>query len=111
MLKDIPFYGKDHEYAYKNIDEFLDIANYFNVPNVPCKSVLMRMILVTFKGAAKNWLNSIAPGAIHTWANHQDEFIQQFSPPSKVSSKILLTFIKKMASLYVKLRKDARDCS
>ena len=35
QLKDIPFYEKDHEDAYKHIDEVNDIANYFKIPNVP----------------------------------------------------------------------------
>lgn len=34
MLKDIPLNGKDHEDAYGHIKDVLDIANYFNVPNV-----------------------------------------------------------------------------
>lgn len=34
-LKDIPFYGKDHEDAFKNLDEVNDIVDYFNTPNTP----------------------------------------------------------------------------
>lgn len=34
MLKDITFFGKNHEVVYKNIKEVLEIENYFNVPNV-----------------------------------------------------------------------------
>lgn len=41
MLKDIPFYWKDHEDAYKHIGEVLDIVNYFNVPNVSHDVVLL----------------------------------------------------------------------
>ena len=48
-LKDIPVYG----IAYKHIDEVNDIADYFNIPNVPCETVLFRMLPITFKGEAK----------------------------------------------------------
>ena len=33
-LKDIPFFGTDHEDAFKHLDEVNDIADHFNVPNV-----------------------------------------------------------------------------
>ena len=52
-LKDIPFYGKDHEDAFKHLDEVNDISDYFNVPNVNRNTVLLRMLPITFKGAAK----------------------------------------------------------
>lgn len=35
MLKDIPFYAKDHEDTYKHIDEVNDIAAYYNFLDVP----------------------------------------------------------------------------
>lgn len=53
MLKDIPFFGKDHEDAFKHIDEVLYIANYFNVLNVNRDAVLLRMLLVMLTGDAK----------------------------------------------------------
>lgn len=61
----------DHEDAYKHIDEVLDIENYFNGPNVSHSSMLFRMLLVAFKGVEKDWLKSLAAGAIWTWANHR----------------------------------------
>ena len=54
QLKDIPFYGKDHEDAYNHIDEVNDIVDYFNIPNVPHKTVLLRMLPITFNGVAKD---------------------------------------------------------
>ena len=78
QLKDMPFYGKDHEDAYKHIDEVNDIADYFNIPNVPRETVLLRMLPVTFKGATKDWLKSLPPGSITTWAKMREEFIDQF---------------------------------
>ena len=59
QLKDIPFYGKGHEDAYKHIDDVNDIVDYFNIPNVPHETILLWMLPVTFKGAAKDWLKSL----------------------------------------------------
>lgn len=75
MLKDIPFFGKDHEDMLYHIDEVKDIANYFNVPNVSREAVLIRMLLVTFIGDAKFWLKSLAPGAITTWTNIREALL------------------------------------
>ena len=47
MLKDIPFFGKDHEEAGKHSEEDWDITNYFNVSNANRDVILLRMLLVT----------------------------------------------------------------
>ncbi|XP_023748419.1 uncharacterized protein LOC111896683 [Lactuca sativa] len=85
QLKEISFYGKDHEDVYKHLEEVNDIADYFNFPNVARDTVLLRMLPITFKGAAKDWLKSLPPGSITTWAKMKEEFIDQFCPPSKIS--------------------------
>ncbi|XP_023741082.1 uncharacterized protein LOC111889173 [Lactuca sativa] len=84
-LKEVPFPGKDHEDAYKHLDEVNEIAGYFNIPNVPRETVLLRILPVTFKGAAKDWLKALPPGAVTTWARMHELFLEQFCPPSKVA--------------------------
>ncbi|XP_052627065.1 uncharacterized protein LOC128133603 [Lactuca sativa] len=85
LLREIPFTGKDHEDTYKHLDEVNDVADYFNVPNVPRETQLLRMLPVTLKGAVKDWLKSLPPETITTWAQLKEEFIDQFCPPSKIS--------------------------
>ena len=53
-LKDVPFYGQNHEDAYKHLDEVNDIADYFNVPNIRRETALLRMFPITFKAAARD---------------------------------------------------------
>lgn len=86
MLKDIPFFGKNHEDAYKHIKKVLAIENYFNGLKVSKDVVLLRMIPITLKDAEKDRLESLAPGAITTWDSMKEEFIKQFTPPLKVAS-------------------------
>ncbi|XP_023748920.2 uncharacterized protein LOC111897203 [Lactuca sativa] len=76
--------GLDHEDAYKHLDEINDIVDYFNVPNVPREIVLLRMLSVTFKGAAKDWLKALPLGVITTWAQVRKQFLEQLCPPSKI---------------------------
>lgn len=68
MLKDIPFFEKDHEGVYTHIDKVLDIADYFNIPNVTKDVTILPFLPVTLKDAVKNWLKSLPHGAITTWA-------------------------------------------
>lgn len=84
-LKYILSYGKDHEDAYTHIDEVNDIADYFNILNVPRETVLLRMLPVTIKGTIKDLLKSLPPGTITTLAQMCEEFIHQFFPPKKVA--------------------------
>ncbi|XP_023760786.1 uncharacterized protein LOC111909226 [Lactuca sativa] len=84
-LKDISFYGKDHEDAFKHLDKVNDINDYFNVLNVNRDTVLLRMLPVTFKGAAKDWLKALPLGTITTWAQMCEQFLDQFCPPSKIA--------------------------
>ncbi|KAL7595523.1 hypothetical protein Lser_V15G29447 [Lactuca serriola] len=84
-LKDIPFYKKDHEDAFKHLDGVNNIADYFNTPNIPRETALLRMLPVTLKGAAKAWLKALPPGTITTWAQLRERFLNQFCPPSKIS--------------------------
>lgn len=41
MLKDISFFGKDHEDAYRHIDNDFENANYFNIPNVTQDKIIL----------------------------------------------------------------------
>lgn len=41
MLKDTTFFEKDHEDVYKHIDELLEIADYFNYPNIIRDEVML----------------------------------------------------------------------
>ena len=84
MLKDIPFFRKEYEDALNNIDEVLDISNYFNVPNVSRDTVLLRLLPVKFIGDTKIWLKSLAPRTIRTCDNLRESFFEQFSSPSKI---------------------------
>lgn len=100
QMKDIPFYGKDHEHAYKHIDEVNGIADYFNIP---CETVLLRIFPIILKGATKHWLKALPPGTTTTRAQIREEFIQQFFPLSKVSKlkKAIENFEQNMGeSLY-----------
>lgn len=49
-----PIFGKDHEDAYKHIDEVLDIENYVSSPNVTKDAVMLRLLPVNIKDSTKD---------------------------------------------------------
>lgn len=66
VLKHIPFFGKDHEEAYKHIDEVVEISYYFNFPNMMIDAVMLRILPITLKDVTKDWLRPLPPGTIMT---------------------------------------------
>ena len=65
--------------------------------------MLLRMLPVTFKEAARDWLKALPPGAITSWAQMHEQFLEQFCPPSKISKlkKAIADFEKNLGeSLY-----------
>ncbi|XP_023764839.2 uncharacterized protein LOC111913346 [Lactuca sativa] len=61
------------------------------------------MLPVAFKGATKDWLKALPPGAVTTWARMRELFLEQFCPPSKVAKlkKVITNFEQQLEeSLY-----------
>lgn len=55
--------------------------------------MLLQMLPITFRGAAKDWLKALPTRAIKTWEKLHEKVIQEFIPPSKVAK-----LIKKIAN-------------
>lgn len=66
MHKETPFYRKDKEDAYQDIDEVLEITNYFDIVGVNKDALMLRILPITFKDAATRWLKSLPAGTIIT---------------------------------------------
>ena len=79
MLKELPFFGKEHEDACEHIEEVVEISNYFHAPNISKDAVILWLLPFTLKGEAKEWLKSLPFGAITTWADFKTDFINQFT--------------------------------
>ncbi|XP_023746957.1 uncharacterized protein LOC111895073 [Lactuca sativa] len=85
QLKELPFYGKDYEDAYKHLEEVNDIADYFNVPNVARKTVFASYVTRYIQGGRER-LAKITSSQIHYYSDKmKEEFIDQFCPPSKIA--------------------------
>lgn len=85
MLRDIPFNGNADENAHDHMEEVLEIADYFKVPGVVEDAIMLRIFLITMKGAAKKWLKSQPSREMDTWAKVKAQFLKQFSPPARIA--------------------------
>ena len=85
LLRETPFYGNEEESAHKHVEAVEEISDLFHTHGVTKDAVMLRVFPITLQGRAKKWLKDEPPGTIRTWNQLKDKFINQFSPPSKIT--------------------------
>ncbi|GJX04946.1 hypothetical protein Tco_0190862 [Tanacetum coccineum] len=73
--------------AHDHIDRVLSIVGLFNIPGVTKDAVMLRVFPFTLTGAAKRWVDRLAPGTINTWDLLKKAFIQRYCPPSMTAKQ------------------------
>ncbi|GJY26323.1 zinc knuckle CX2CX4HX4C containing protein [Tanacetum coccineum] len=86
-LREDTFSGNKNEDAHDHIDRVLSIVGLFNIPGVSKDAVMHRVFPFTLTGAAKRWVDRLAPGTINTWDLLKKSFIQRYCPPSKTAKQ------------------------
>jgi len=84
-LRETPFYGNEEESAHKHVEAVKEISDLFHTHGVTKDAVLLQVFPITLQGKAKKWVKDEPPGTIRTWNQLKDRFINQFSPPSKIT--------------------------
>ncbi|GKB42494.1 hypothetical protein Tco_0887436 [Tanacetum coccineum] len=87
-LREDTFFGNKNEDAYDHIDRVLSIIGLFNILGVSKDAVMLRVFPFTIIGAAKRWVDRLAPGTINTWDLIKKAFIQRYCPPSKTMKQL-----------------------
>ncbi|GKC86891.1 hypothetical protein Tco_1147540 [Tanacetum coccineum] len=87
-LREYTFSGNKDEDAHDHIDRVLSIVGLFNIPGVSKDAVMLRVFPFTLTGAAKRWVDRLAPGTINTWDLLKKAFIQRYCPPSKNAKQL-----------------------
>ncbi|GJW74877.1 hypothetical protein Tco_0134247 [Tanacetum coccineum] len=87
-LREDTFFGNKNEDAHDHIDRVLSIVGLFNIPGVSKDAVMLRVFPFTLTGAAKRWVDRLAPGTINTWDLLKKAFIQRYCPPSKTAKQL-----------------------
>ncbi|GJZ57842.1 hypothetical protein Tco_0613336 [Tanacetum coccineum] len=87
-LREDIFSENKNEDAHDHIDRVLSIVGLFNIPRVSKDAVMLRVFPFTLTGAAKRWVDRLAPGTINTWDLLRKGFIQRYCSPSKTAKQL-----------------------
>ncbi|GJV07852.1 putative reverse transcriptase domain-containing protein [Tanacetum coccineum] len=98
-LREDTFSENKDEDDHDHIDRVLSIVGLFNIPGVSKDAIMLRVFPFTLTGAAKRWVDRLAPGTINTWDLLKKAFIQshQKGPIPGMRPAEALTAIQTMA--------------
>ena len=65
------FHGMENENPYTHIWEFEDVCMTFKEGTTDMELMKLKAFLLTLKGKAKIWLNSLRPRTIRNWGDMQ----------------------------------------
>nr|GEV50681.1 reverse transcriptase domain-containing protein [Tanacetum cinerariifolium] len=86
LVQNKQFYGLDKEDPHAHIRYFNKITSTLKFPNVPNTSIKLMLFPFSLEGEARIWLEKEPPRSILTWDDLVSKFINQFFPPSKMTS-------------------------
>ncbi|XP_070008126.1 uncharacterized protein [Nicotiana sylvestris] len=78
--------GLSHEDPQRHIQNFLEIADTYNYPNVSKDYVRITLFPFSLLGEAKEWLQKEPANSIHTWDDLTKKFLIKFFPTKKTKS-------------------------
>ncbi|GJX99867.1 hypothetical protein Tco_0356886 [Tanacetum coccineum] len=87
-LREDTFSGNKDDDAHDHIDRVLSIVGLFNIPGVTKDAIMLRVFPFTLTGAAKRWVDRLAPGTINTWDLLKKAFIQRYCPHSMTTKQL-----------------------
>nr|GEZ64243.1 hypothetical protein [Tanacetum cinerariifolium] len=86
LVQNKQFFGHDKEDLHAHIRYINKITSTMSVPNVPSSSIKLMLFPFSLEGAARIWLEKVAPRSIQTWDDLVSKIINQFFPPSKMTN-------------------------
>ncbi|KAI3739925.1 hypothetical protein L2E82_30338 [Cichorium intybus] len=84
-LKGITFKGTEEEDPVEHIKQVTEITDCFNIPGISSDAIMLRIFPMTLREGAKKWLKRLPPGSITTWNGLKQDFIEEYTPPSKIN--------------------------
>ncbi|XP_070046205.1 uncharacterized protein [Nicotiana tomentosiformis] len=77
------YVGISHEDPQRHIQNFLEITNTYNYPNVSKDYVRLTLFSFSLLGEAKEWLQKEPANSIHTWDDLARKFLIKVFPTKK----------------------------
>ncbi|XP_070002223.1 uncharacterized protein [Nicotiana sylvestris] len=110
------FVALPHEDPQRHIQNFLEITDTYNYPNVSNDYVRLTLFPFSLIGEAKEWLNKEPANSIHTWDDLVRKFLIKFFPTkkTKVLRSQILGFEQRagetLRQAWERYKKMLRDC-
>ncbi|XP_070012296.1 uncharacterized protein [Nicotiana sylvestris] len=110
------FVGLPHEDPQRHIQNFLEITDTYNYPNISKDNVRLTLFPFSLIGEAKEWLNKEPANSVCTWDDLARKFLIKFFPTNK--TKILRSQIlgfeqrasETLRQAWERYKKMLRDC-
>ncbi|XP_019250943.1 PREDICTED: uncharacterized protein LOC109229846 [Nicotiana attenuata] len=110
------YVGLPHEDPQRHIQNFLEITDTYNYPNVSKDYVRLTLFPFSLLGEAKEWLNKEPANSIRTWDDLARKFLIKFFPTKK--TKMLRSQIlgfeqrasETLCQAWERYKKLLRDC-
>ncbi|XP_070009686.1 uncharacterized protein [Nicotiana sylvestris] len=80
------YVGLFHEDPQRHIQNFLEITDTYNYPNVSKDYVRLTLFPFSLLGEAKEWLQKEPANSFHTWDDLEKKFLIKFFPTKKTKS-------------------------
>ncbi|XP_070055457.1 uncharacterized protein [Nicotiana tomentosiformis] len=80
------YVGLSHEDLQRHIQNFLEITDTYNYPNVSKDYVRLTLFPFSVMGEAKEWLQKEPANSIHNWDDIARKFLIKFFPTKKTKS-------------------------
>ncbi|XP_070004258.1 uncharacterized protein [Nicotiana sylvestris] len=110
------YVGLSHEDPQRHIQNFLEIIDTYNYPNVSKDYVRLTLFPFSLLGEAKEWLQKEPANSIHTWDDLAKKFLIKFFPTKKTKSlrSQILGFQQRdgetLRQAWERYKKLLRDC-
>nr|GEU88129.1 reverse transcriptase domain-containing protein [Tanacetum cinerariifolium] len=97
LVQNKQFYRHDKEDPHAHTHYFNKITSTLKFPNVPNTSIKLMLFPFSLEGASRIWLEKEPPRSIFTWDDLVSKFINQFFPPSKMTSlrNVITNFLQR----------------
>ncbi|KAI3797202.1 hypothetical protein L1987_32457 [Smallanthus sonchifolius] len=81
----VQFHGLQDEDPNAHIARFLRICATFKIYNCSDDAIRLRLFPFSLRSRAIEWLESLSPGSITTWAEMAEQFLKKYFPPDKTA--------------------------
>jgi hypothetical protein len=82
-LKEDQYSGAESQCPNLHLGRFYEACDYTDPPNITESQKRLRLFKFSLTGRAKDWLDTLPSGTIHTWQELERKFLERYFPMHK----------------------------